>query len=826
MPTHSRLIRNNTSKCNTPQKPTLSRQESQHLPQTPLDLGIARTASVSSHGALPAGGEVNSFGDSYDITTLLDKSQRVADSSLALNKSMRRLFPASDTLNQSSDFDSSSLLTTRSQHESEDKHATYGMTQNRKQQNVEQQQRCFKNNLFTSTPIRNGNMAERNSPAPTPLNHTFPLRQPTMASSQQHNPQQQSPLSGGGHRKQANRTISLGEFMGRTERDEFPALGHNNNYANNHRRKAHSSANVSGLSAKDRALQGAAKKEASASERPNCQQPQKHKPKRRVVPISLSTTTTQKTCQGKDPLTHFESSSIPGTTPFALSPSMGSGILQSSLFGHNTEEHGFGSEFINSPFRNTNNLLSVQGIEQCEKPARDLLHERRLLKEDKEAIRSDFHAEAMSREQTPGNLRSAVMHLLSSTKGKDVTVVEGQESVPAKDGQWDLRAGMQELKHRDKLDICATIYSLILNLNMTTNVLSELTFLLTLINMDVGAVTAKVRQLSIGEAIASEVIVEPQQVEIEGSSGLAINTATVVEFGSLFKTPLNCVYLAVEVLFKQRGKLLALLDAKTLRILIENEKLGVLSGGLITYLQDVYRIKGELELRYCTEYDGFKAGGGQNSRPTQLQAGDLDAGQQSVFYQVENDTRDNFPTQAEFVAFKKQRDLFYVILRMWEERHLHAGWNFGQELGGRIRYLFAVMPHPINMAHLAKLFTSQLIVCCQNWNNVEQSAAQAELLQRFDNVDLSKLSKLEQRLVQPGISSAELQFPGIQVFFKEFIVVAESSPAFVEQLKIALMAELVARNDSTFEVLNVTTKGCRPIKDNEFNEIVVRICFN
>lgn len=696
-----------------------------------------------------------------------------------------------------------------------------GKTQHHKQQNVEQQQRCFKNNLFTSTPIRNGSMVDRKAPATTPLNHTFPLRHPTTTSTNQHNPhQQQSPLSGGGHRKQANRTISLGEFMGRTEREEFPALGHNNNYANNHRRKAQSSANVSGIASKDRStVQGSGtpslgKKEASG-ERPNGLQPQKQRPKRRVVPISLSTAATTSTGYNrKEPFTHFDSSSLPGNTP---SSSTAGGIVQSGLLNRNVDEHGFGSEFMNSPFRNTNNLLGVQGIEQDEQPVRDLLHERRLLKEEKEAIRTDFHAETMSREQTPGYLRSAVMHLLSSTNSRPNDVaIEWQDSVvPTKDGQWDLR----ELKHRETLDMCVTIYCLILNLNMTTNVLSELTFLMTVINMDVGyGIPEKVRQLSIGEGNAVDEIVETQD-----AGGVGINTTppkrTSVEFGSLFKTPLNCIYLAVEVLFKQRGKLLALLDAKTLRILIDNEKLAVLSGGLITYLQDVYRLKGELELRYCTEYDGFKAGGGQNSRPAQLQGGN-----QSVFYQAENDTRDNFPTQAEFVAFKKQRDLFYVILRMWEERHLHANWNFGQELGGRIRYLFVVMPHPINMAHLAKLFTSQLIVCCQNWNNVEQSAAQAELLQRFDNVDLTKLSKLEQRLVQPGISSAELQFPGIQVFFKEFIVVAESSPAFVEQLKIALMAELIARNDSTFEVLNVTTKGCNPIKDNEFNEIVVRIC--
>jgi codanin-1 len=34
-----------------------------------------------------------------------------------------------------------------------------------------------------------------------------------------------------------------------------------------------------------------------------------------------------------------------------------------------------------------------------------------------------------------------------------------------------------------------------------------------------------------------------------------------------------------------------------------------------------------------------------------------------VFYQQETDNRDNFPSDREFGAFKKQRDMFYAILR-------------------------------------------------------------------------------------------------------------------------------------------------------------------
>lgn len=50
--------------------------------------------------------------------------------------------------------------------------------------------------------------------------------------------------------------------------------------------------------------------------------------------------------------------------------------------------------------------------------------------------------------------------------------------------------------------------------------------------------------------------------------------------------------------------------------------------------------------------------------------------------------------------------------RTWEEKHLSPSWSFENELGRKVRALLDVMDHPINMAHLAKLFTSQLILSC------------------------------------------------------------------------------------------------------------------
>lgn len=55
------------------------------------------------------------------------------------------------------------------------------------------------------------------------------------------------------------------------------------------------------------------------------------------------------------------------------------------------------------------------------------------------------------------------------------------------------------------------------------------------------------------------------------------------------------------------------------------------------------------------------------------------------------------------------------ICSTWEEKHLNPSWSFENELGRKIRALFEIMYHPINMDHLARLFTSQLIQSC-NYN--------------------------------------------------------------------------------------------------------------
>lgn len=60
-------------------------------------------------------------------------------------------------------------------------------------------------------------------------------------------------------------------------------------------------------------------------------------------------------------------------------------------------------------------------------------------------------------------------------------------------------------------------------------------------------------------------------------------------------------------------------------------------------------------------------------------------------------------------------------------------------------------------------------------------------------------------MVAPSHFSTNFQFPGNQMFFKDFIISAENHIIFIEQLKITLANELFDMNNSTYETLNLST---------------------
>lgn len=96
-----------------------------------------------------------------------------------------------------------------------------------------------------------------------------------------------------------------------------------------------------------------------------------------------------------------------------------------------------------------------------------------------------------------------------------------------------------------------------------------------------------------------------------------------------------------------------------------------------------------------------------------------------------------------------------------------------------------------------------------------------ELQEALPKADLSKISKLHQRLTTPSSFSTDYLFPGQQAFFKEFLLAAENNSVFIEQLKAALINELVEMNNSSYDTINLSMDAADHHEGRHFIEYVV-----
>lgn len=411
------------------------------------------------------------------------------------------------------------------------------------------------------------------------------------------------------------------------------------------------------------------------------------------------------------------------------------------------------SSFSSSSFQGDNNLLNLTASESND--GVDILSERRKLCDQRDAISKDFTMEAEPQKNLHAIVR-ANLPAAAQSAGSPRKIPSFQFD--------DTRVDGKEL-----LTVMAKIYSFLLDMNLVPNILSEFTYLFNLLNT---------------EHEPLEQVPSYDRNQIKSPIDVA---------SSLLKNLHNCIFFVVRILSSQKQNL-ALLDVMTLRVLIDNERIQTLAIELEEHLRFMIQQKSQLDIS-----NKFSNNNGENISKV-------------VFYQQETDNRDNFPSDREFGAFKKQRDMFYSILRSWEMKHLDQLYDFKTDVGLKIRSLIVLMEHPINMAHLARLFTAQLIISC----NFDNSANELQMV--LPNIDLSKLSKLRQRLVAPSQFSTQYLFPGNQAFFRDFIVCCDNHMIFMDQLKISLISELMQINDSSMETFCIKPGNDDEQGDKSFRE--------
>ncbi|CAL8303763.1 unnamed protein product, partial [Boreogadus saida] len=278
-----------------------------------------------------------------------------------------------------------------------------------------------------------------------------------------------------------------------------------------------------------------------------------------------------------------------------------------------------------------------------------------------------------------------------------------------------------------ELDLLAEVYCTCISENLVPNIFLELFFMVQLLTSRSAATTE------------------------EEEHGVCVVKPDVLESGYLRQVH-NCVYFAVRVLENQ-FQLVTHLDRVTLRLLGENERVGGFSPSLRERLSKA-----------------------QGSSPATLSPS-ASTFIYSVPFQPATDNRSNFSSDRAFHVFKKQRDIFYEVLREWEDFHKEPGWNFEAALGGRVRAMVSQLNSAGNHSHFARLFLKQLVQMCKGprANAPPADPPDADLLGLLGADSLGRLKRLEERLSQPHCIVGPCpppSFPGHQEFFRDVLQTA------------------------------------------------------
>ncbi|NWV74271.1 CDAN1 protein, partial [Dasyornis broadbenti] len=307
---------------------------------------------------------------------------------------------------------------------------------------------------------------------------------------------------------------------------------------------------------------------------------------------------------------------------------------------------------------------------------------------------------------------------------------------------------------KKQLECLAQLYSSCIAENLVPNIFLELFFVLQLL-------TSK------GTSTAEDGDSDPEINEINRD----------VSGRQHFQSVHNCVYFAVCVLDYQY-EIISHLEKGMLKLLAENERIASFSPTLHKRLRQAYE--------------------SSTAKVSLL----LPCSVQSVSFQPETDNRSNFPSDRAFHIFKKQRDIFYELLREWEDNHEKTGWDFERVLGNKIRAMMAHLSATCNHSHFARLFQKQLIQMCKgpvgggaSWGDTPDQ----DVLNMLGSDNLSRLKRLQERFVVPQSIRGPCpppSFPGCQQFFRDFILSA-GSYQFNQHLMDSLCLKILELNGLT-----------------------------
>ncbi|XP_013143533.1 PREDICTED: codanin-1 [Papilio polytes] len=351
--------------------------------------------------------------------------------------------------------------------------------------------------------------------------------------------------------------------------------------------------------------------------------------------------------------------------------------------------------------------------------------------------------------------------LNTSTSPKIVTApqikVTRKESMDVK--QRYITANANSIVHKEWIDIFVEIYDTILKNNLVLSLNTELYFLVS-------------------------ILLSKQFKEDNATLESQLDGSNVSE--NLLKSIHNSTYFAVKSLWCQRTILEVILDKNSLKILGENKKVRSFYPELAKFLLNSYGLKVEAEINQD-----------KSKMTTECRASNG-----VICFNFETDNADNFPSLLSFQNFKKQRDMFYEILRWYQDTQTTGGSR--TTFKARIKTLLASGPTAANHAHLAALFTAHMIAECLP-----------------PTLQESKMSKLHRRLTCPNAPETHRLplFSDKEIFYKDFIMYAENE-SFRVHLRDAFSTEIIVLDASSI----ATESSNESEISKEFLQLSKKLC--
>ncbi|KAF7988183.1 hypothetical protein HCN44_007677 [Aphidius gifuensis] len=357
------------------------------------------------------------------------------------------------------------------------------------------------------------------------------------------------------------------------------------------------------------------------------------------------------------------------------------------------------------------------------------------------------------------------------------------------------------------LDILANIYGQLISNNLVPNPMSELYFIITLItsqfkNTDSHTNSDSFNKLK--ENMGCQEICDDKNIIINHENDRDKSTNETQYLSTIHQ----CIYFATKVLASLKN-LLTALDRTTIKLLSQNINVINFQSDLHDYLTKLYDEK-------YKESRIFKQNEQQSTEQT------------NVCFHVETDNLDHFPSPLSFSTFRKQRDLFYEIIKIWEDNHLSPDWNFSSSLGRKINTMLTMHNDTVNYFHIARLFKSQLLISSMQYGQVENPIITDDynnILESLKNINPEKLKQLQERLVTPVQSIGPVPKPlffGVQEFYRDFLLTS-SNAIFNTILENSLIQEITLLNNTKFTCSDLDIKSEKSVDENTKEKYMICI---